>query len=105
MASPPSFWVSEILWYCHMCNDGPHNYSIIPTCTNMLSDGHLCQHKICTQCEKEKTKVQRAYPACSSIGPEKGPANPVDSPVARTGPDGSQVARGRLSQVPAIATS
>jgi hypothetical protein len=105
MASPPSFSVSETLWFCHMCNDGPLNYSIIPRCTNMLSNGHLCQHKICTQCKTFKTEVQRAYPTRSSIGPEKRPANPVDSPVARTGPDGSQDARGRLSQVPTIATS
>jgi hypothetical protein len=102
MASSPSFWHSEMQWYCHMCNDGPHNYSVIPKCTNMLSDGRLCQHKMCTHC---KRWVRKSYPTCPSIGPEKGPANPTDFPVARTRPDRSQGARGRLSQDSTIATS
>jgi len=102
MASSTSFWHSEMQWYCHMCNDGPHNYSVIPKCTNMLSDGRLCQHKMCTHC---KRRVQKSYPTYPSIGPEKGPANPTDFPVARTRPDGSQGARERLSQDSTIATS
>jgi hypothetical protein len=105
MASSPSFWHSEMQWFCHMCNDGPHNYSIMTKCTNMLSNGHLCEHKICAQCKQCKRKVRKPYPTSPSIGPEKGPANPTDFPVARTRPDAGQDARGRLSQVSAIATS
>lgn len=48
-------------WVCHECNDGPHNYANVTSCTNVLGNGSICQHKLCPRCITDKDRIREAF--------------------------------------------
>lgn len=87
-------------WVCHECLDGPHNYAIVRSCTNVLSNGSICQHKVCPRCMTDKS-TPSPLPAAISGYPKEFrnatsarqstlPISRTATPVSEENPDNGE---------------